>query len=163
MEQLGSHWTDFHEILNLSIFRKSTEKLQVSLKSVKNNEYFTWRPIYICLSYLVQFFLEWKMFQKKKVLEKIKTHILCSITFFFRKSCRLCNDVKKKYCIAWQTTNDNTAHAQCMVDTYDYEHTVTIHKTYCFSTATMVARKRINVTLYVPCMSCFKLGFPLST
>jgi hypothetical protein len=31
MEQLGSHWTDFHEILYLSIFRKSVEKIQVSL------------------------------------------------------------------------------------------------------------------------------------
>ena len=32
MRQLGSHWTDFHEILHLSIFRKSVEKIQVSLK-----------------------------------------------------------------------------------------------------------------------------------
>jgi hypothetical protein len=36
VEQLGSHWTDFHEILNLIIFRKSVEKIQVSLKSEKN-------------------------------------------------------------------------------------------------------------------------------
>jgi hypothetical protein len=41
MEQLGSHWTDFHEILYLNIFRKSAEKIQVSLKSDKNNGYFT--------------------------------------------------------------------------------------------------------------------------
>jgi len=47
MEQLGAHWTDFHEIWYLSIFRKSVEKIQVSLKSDKNNGYFTWRPIYI--------------------------------------------------------------------------------------------------------------------
>jgi hypothetical protein len=32
--------------------------------------------------YLAQFFLEWKMLQTKFV-EKIKTHILCSVTFFF--------------------------------------------------------------------------------
>jgi hypothetical protein len=38
------------------------------------------------LSYLAQFFLVWKMFQTD-VVEKIKTHFLCSITFFF-KSCR---------------------------------------------------------------------------
>jgi len=31
----------------LSIFKKCTEKIQVSLKSDKNNRYFTWRPIYI--------------------------------------------------------------------------------------------------------------------
>ena len=33
-------------------------------------------------SYLAQFFLEWEMFQRN-VLEKIKTCILCTITFFF--------------------------------------------------------------------------------
>ena len=32
-----SHWTDFREILCLSIFRKSVEKIQVSLKSDDNN------------------------------------------------------------------------------------------------------------------------------
>jgi len=30
--QLGSHCTDFHEILYLSIFRKSIDKLQILLK-----------------------------------------------------------------------------------------------------------------------------------
>ena len=41
MEQLGYHWADFHEILHLNIFRKSFEKIQFSLKSHKNNGYFT--------------------------------------------------------------------------------------------------------------------------
>jgi hypothetical protein len=41
MEQLGSHWAEFHEILYLGIFPKSVEKIQVSLKSDKNNGYFT--------------------------------------------------------------------------------------------------------------------------
>ena len=45
MEQLGSHWTDFHEIWYLFILRKIIEKIQVSLKSYKNSGYFTWRPI----------------------------------------------------------------------------------------------------------------------
>jgi hypothetical protein len=48
MKQLGSHWTDFNEIWNLKIFRKSVQKIQVSLKSDKTEGYFTWRPIYIC-------------------------------------------------------------------------------------------------------------------
>jgi hypothetical protein len=46
-EQLGSHWTDFYQIWYLNIFRKSVEKVQVWLKSNKNNGYFTWRPTYI--------------------------------------------------------------------------------------------------------------------
>jgi len=37
VEQLGSNWTDTHEIGYLSIFRKSAEKIQVSFKSDKNN------------------------------------------------------------------------------------------------------------------------------
>jgi len=32
---------------HLSIFRKTIGKIQFSLKSGKNNRYFTWRPIYI--------------------------------------------------------------------------------------------------------------------
>jgi hypothetical protein len=47
MEQLGSHWMGFHNILYLTIFQKSVEKSQVSLKSDKNNGYFMWRPMYI--------------------------------------------------------------------------------------------------------------------
>jgi hypothetical protein len=33
-------------------------------------------------SHTAQFSLEWEMFQAK-VVEKIETHILCSVTFFF--------------------------------------------------------------------------------
>jgi hypothetical protein len=46
--------------------------------------------------YLAEFFLEWGMFQIK-VVEKIKTHVLFSVTFFsfFRKSRRLWDNVKK--------------------------------------------------------------------
>jgi hypothetical protein len=47
MEQLGSMWTDFHEVWFLSIFLKSFEEIQVSVKSDKNNGYFTWSPIHI--------------------------------------------------------------------------------------------------------------------
>jgi hypothetical protein len=38
-QQLGSHRTDFHRIWYLSIFRKSVEKIQLSLKSDQNNAY----------------------------------------------------------------------------------------------------------------------------
>jgi hypothetical protein len=37
MKQLGSHVTDFDEILYLTDFRKFVEKIQVSLKSDKSN------------------------------------------------------------------------------------------------------------------------------
>jgi len=50
---------------------------------------------------------------KTKVVQKIKTHILCSVTFF-RKSCRL-RDNKEKYCRAGQVTFDNMTHALCIL------------------------------------------------
>ena len=43
MEQLGSHSTDFEETFYLRSFRKSPEKIQLSLKSDKNNGHFTRR------------------------------------------------------------------------------------------------------------------------
>ena len=51
------------------------------------------------LSYLAQFLLEWKLF-RTKVVQKLETHILYSITFF-RKSCRLWEKVKKIYILEW--------------------------------------------------------------
>jgi hypothetical protein len=47
LTQTSSHWTDFHEISYLSIFRKFVEKVLVSLKSDKNKEYLARRPLYI--------------------------------------------------------------------------------------------------------------------
>jgi len=47
VEQLGSMWMDFQEVWFLSIFLKSFEEIQVSVKSDKNNGYFTWSLIYI--------------------------------------------------------------------------------------------------------------------
>jgi len=37
MEQLGSHWRDFREILYLRGFRKYEKKIQMLLKSDKNS------------------------------------------------------------------------------------------------------------------------------
>jgi hypothetical protein len=48
MDHLGSHWTDFHEIRYLSVFQRF-ENFQDSLTFVKNNGYFTWRPILILI------------------------------------------------------------------------------------------------------------------
>jgi hypothetical protein len=41
MQQLGSYWTDVREIRFLSIFLRSVDKIQVSLKYDKNNGHFT--------------------------------------------------------------------------------------------------------------------------
>ena len=64
---------------------------------------------------LVHFFLEWEMFQTKKV-EEIKTHILCSVSFLFPKSWHFLENAEK-YRRSGKVTDENTAHAQCMLDT----------------------------------------------
>jgi hypothetical protein len=42
----------------------------------------------------------------------------------------------EKYCRAGQATDDNMAHAVCMLDTKRYKLTLRICNTYCFSTRT---------------------------
>jgi hypothetical protein len=62
-------------------FCKTLSRKLVLFKFDKNNGYFTWKPTYI-YDYLPELFLELEKFQTKFV-EKIETHILCWITFFF--------------------------------------------------------------------------------
>jgi hypothetical protein len=74
---------------------------------------------------------------------------------FFRKSCRLWDNVEKMWHSQrghrWQY---NMAHALCVLDNWCYRHTLRVCNTYCFFTATMVTRTPLTVTLYVPCLSC---------
>jgi len=64
----------------------------------------------------------------------------------------------KKYCRAGEATDDNMAHAHCVLDTKVYEQTLRICNTCCFPTATIVARKRLNVPLYVHCMFGYEIN-----
>ena len=63
----------------------------------------------------------------------------------------------EKCCRAGQATDDNMAYEHCTLDTkgYGYKHTLRICNTYCSSTATIVARTRLNVTLHQHCLSCY--------
>ena len=116
----------------------------------------------------------------KKVVEKIKTHISCSITFF-RKSHRLWDNVEK--CSGDRgATNDVTiwrirvaccistgymhvcacTHQRVRVPTCITHTQACTHRPacniYCFSTATMVSWTRLIVTLYVHCLYCLLYG-----
>ena len=107
---------------------------------MKINSYF--------LSYLAHFFSEWEMFQTK-VVQKIKTHILFSVTVFL-KSFRLWENVEKTYCTAGQATGACALHAGYIrLQTHTHTCCITLIAFY-----TMFARTRLNVTLYVPCLSC---------
>ena len=109
MKQIGSHWMDFHEIWYLSIFRKRVQKIKVSLESDKNKGYFTWRPTYeYTFDHISRSSYNEKCF-RKKIVDKIKTHVSGSITFspgnpaFWYKV--------EKYCRAGQATDGNMVHA----------------------------------------------------
>jgi hypothetical protein len=113
VQQLGSQWKDFYKILYLIIFPKSVEKIHISLQSDNNNRHCTCRPIYtLIISRCVPLR---KRNVSDKSVEKIKTHILCPVTFSL-KSYRLLDNVEK-YGTAGQTTDGNTAHAHCVLDT----------------------------------------------
>ena len=109
-------------------------------------------------SYLAQFSLESEIFQTKAV-QKIKTHILCSVTFS-RKSCSLWDNVEK-YCRAGQTTDGDMAHALCMMDTLDYRNSLRIYNLHRCFTTTVVVRTHCNVTLNVhfACLVFFSFNF----
>jgi len=90
------------------------------------------------------------MFQSK-VVEKIKSHILCSVTFFL-KSCRyetmwknIVEPVRSpkiwRICIICWIPKTTDTHSECV-------------NTYRCSTAAMFARTRLIVTLCVHCLSC---------
>ena len=65
-------------------------------------------------SYLPHFLLEWNIFHTE-VTEKSKHTFYVQYFFFFRKSCRLWDNVGK-YCAAGQAAYDSTVHAYCMMD-----------------------------------------------
>ena len=131
-----------------SIFRKSIEKVYVSLKSDKRNGHFTWRPICILIISRSLLLRMKKIFHTKFIK---KTKNLCWI-IVFRKSCRLWDNVRK-YCRVGRTTDDNMAHAHFMQDTRGYKYTFGICNSYCFSIVIMIALTRLIVTLYLPCLS----------
>ena len=105
MEKLGSHWTYFHEIWYLRIFRRSIKKIKASWKSDRHNRYSTWRSVYVYNSILLIFFKFRNVSYKKFFKENQNTHFTFN-NFFPRKSRRLWDNVAK-YGTAGQTTDDN--------------------------------------------------------
>jgi len=81
-----------------------------------------------------------------------KTHILSSVTFFFR----FWENVAK-YCSAGQATDENMAHAHCVLYTWCYRHTRRICYARCFfpflffPTATRV-HQRASTLRYTNCL-----------
>jgi len=138
-------------VLFEDIFFKSVEKIQVLLKSDKNNKFSIWRPMYLHIWYLAEFLVEWEKFQNR-VAEKIK------IQFLFRKLCHIWDNMEK-YGTAeqGQMTTLCRTDAISVPDNWGKNRTprLRIYNTYCFSTATTVARMHLRIMLYVHNLSCF--------
>ena len=47
-----------------------------------------------------------------------------------------------------QVTDDNSAHARCMLNTGGYKYTLRICNTYCFSTVTLSTRRSLKSALF---------------
>jgi hypothetical protein len=69
-----------------------------------------------------------------KSVDKIKTQILFSKTFFFFNFA-VHEIMWEKYCTAEQATDDNMEHAHCMLD---ITHTLRMCNNFLFSTVTVV-------------------------
>ena len=95
---LNRNWTDFHEIWYLRIFRKSVEKINVSLKPDKNYGYFTWRPMYIYDNFPLISSKNEKYFRQN--LYRNSKHA------FYAQSSRLWDNAEK-YGTARRTTDHN--------------------------------------------------------
>ena len=99
------------------------------------------------LQYLAEFFLKWEMFQ---IVDKIRTHILCCITFF-RKSCHSWGNVEKYGTIRHATDKNIIRRMRLSRWIIDYKQKLKMCNAYCVFTTKMVTRTRLNVTLHVHC------------
>jgi hypothetical protein len=146
MEQLGSHWADFHKIWYLNIFRKSVEKIQISLKSDKIDG--TLHECH-CTFFIIYRSFRFRMMFQTKVLETIKTHILYSIFFFENRAV---------YKIMWENIVElgrTQMTIWCMRTACWIPKSANTHWDYVIvSTTTTVTRTRFGVILYVHCLSC---------
>ena len=98
-----------------------------------------WRVLYMktnirCWLHLACFFLEWRTFQTKFVA-KIKTHVLCSVTFFFNLAIY---EIMCKYILEPGRPQMTIWRMPIACWTPKATNTPILCSIYCFSTATMV-------------------------
>ena len=135
--------------------------------------------------YFAEFFLEWEMFQIKDV-EKIKTHILCSVTFFSKivplmGQCRKIWWSQRPQMAIWRGVACRKskvtlaqAHANIRAPTPTRTHACTEERTHaprthaqdvCNRTSSFTLQKwfreSVIITLYVHCLSFWKMCAPL--
>ena len=98
-------------------FEKSVDKIQVPVKSDTNKAHFTCRPTDVYGKVSLQSTWNEKCFSQK-LQRKSKHKFWCSvISFFFRKSCLLRDNMEKNFCRVGQAADNNMASARCMPGT----------------------------------------------
>jgi len=119
-----------------AFFQKSVEKIQVPFTSdQKKNDTLLYTFFIIYSSILLMM----------NVLNKsFREHQGSWWVTFLRKSYRLWEMWKNT--VEPEMSNDNMAHAHFTQNPYGYKHTLEIHNTYCFSSATLATRS-LNVAL----------------
>ena len=144
MEQLGSYWTDFHEIWCLHIFRKHVEKTGVSLKSDNNNGYFKWRPKHIFDH--ISLSSNNENVSDKHCAENRSAHFILVTFFFFEKHAG--------YEIMWRNLEQPDRSQMTIWRTRitfrepkGYKHALGICNIYCFPNANLIAPTRLNVNV----------------
>jgi len=92
------------------------------------------------------------------VVEKIKTHTLRSVTFFFFEN-RAVYEIMWNSIVEWGRPQIAVWRMRIAcwtpkaTNTQTHTHTHRLCNTHCFLSATMVARICLNVTFYVHCLS----------
>jgi len=123
------------------------------------------------LSYIAQFFLEWEMF-RTKVVEEIKTHILCSITFFlnrtvyelmwknFAERCQPQTTIWRMRIACWITKATHT-HLQYVMliafplQQWSQERASTLRYTYCLVLSTLTSLKKKSNLNYIQILNSY--------
>ena len=97
-----------------------------------------------------------------KIVENIKTHILCSLTFCFLEN-RTVYEIMWKNAVQLQTPQTTIKHGACVLHSGELRlhHKLRICNTYWFCKATIVprTRTRLNVTFKLYCLSCCICSF----
>jgi len=86
-----------------------------------------------------------------KIVQQIKTHILCSATFLKN---HFVYEIMRNGGAGQATDGDIMWRMCCACWITKATNKLRICNTYCFSTATMVAGTCHNVILYIHCLSC---------
>jgi hypothetical protein len=158
--KLSSYWTDFDETSYLCFFffRNSVEKIKISLKSDKNNWYFTWTLFTFVSS------SRWILLRMRNILDKsyreiqntrfIFSDFFPKIVPFMTVSKNMVEPERPKMSSQYGAYALHAGYAklQARTRTRMHMHTHRICNIYCFSTTVVIRRSLILRYTYIACL-----------